>query len=46
VKVTLRDPPPFASLRSASGAEVVWSREEDLATAELEIGWGDYLVLE
>ena len=46
VKVTLRDPPSFTSVRSASGAEVVWSREEGLATAELEIGWGDYLVLE
>ncbi len=46
VKVTLRNPPSFRALRSASGAKVVWSRDEHLAAAELEIGWGDYLVLE
>ena len=46
VAVTLANPPSFDSVRSASGAPVDWRRDGDSLHAEVEIGWGDYLVLE
>ncbi len=45
VSVTLENAPAGAA-RSASGAEVSASRKGDRFEASLEIGWGDFLVLE
>ena len=46
VTVTLTDPSPFKSVRSASGAEVTANCKGNRLEAALEIGWGDFLVLE
>ena len=45
VAVTL-DPAPQGEVRSASGADVAVHREGDRLEAALEIGWGDFLVIE
>ena len=45
VSVTLENA-PAGEVRSASGAEVSASRKGDRLEASLEIGWGDFLVLE
>ncbi len=46
VKVTLEKAPSVSTVRSASGAEVKWSCDGGRITAEVPIGWGDFLVLE
>ena len=45
VSVTLESA-PAGDVRSASGAEVAVARDGDRLNASLEIGWGDFLVLE
>jgi hypothetical protein len=45
VSVTL-EKAPAGEIRSASGATVTASRKGDRLEASLEIGWGDFLVLE
>ena len=45
VSVTLENA-PAGMVRSASGAEVTATRKGDRLEASLEIGWGDFLVLE
>ena len=45
VSVTLENA-PAGKVRSASGAEVTASRNGDRLEASLDIGWGDYLILE
>jgi hypothetical protein len=45
VSVTL-EKAPAGEVRSASGAEVSAKRDGDRLEASLEIGWGDFLVLE
>ncbi len=46
VAVTLNEPLSFKSVRSASGAEVKWRQDNFELHVELEIGWGDYIVME
>ncbi len=46
VSVTLADPPQFKTMRSASGASVDRHCEGNSLTADVEIGWGDYIVIE
>jgi hypothetical protein len=45
VSVTL-EKAPAGKVRSASGAKVTSSRKSDRLEASLEIGWGDFLVVE
>ncbi len=45
VSVTL-EKAPAGEIRSASGTTVTTSRKGDRLEASLEIGWGDFLVLE
>ena len=45
VSVTLENA-TAGTVRSASGAEITASRKGDRLEASLEIGWGDFLVLE
>ncbi len=46
VSVTLEKAPPVSTVRSASGADVKWSRDGGKIAAEVPIGWGDFLVFE
>ncbi|MBQ7190622.1 MAG: hypothetical protein IJR99_14535 [Kiritimatiellae bacterium] len=46
VKVTLTGVPSVKHIRSASGAKVTWKQETGQLVAEVEIGWGDYLIIQ